>query len=73
MDLDHVEINLPTDIYVGIESRAKEKEFENTSDYVVHVLKQVLENLNSNEKPHVQLSKEQEEDVKKGLKELGYL
>lgn len=66
---DKREISISSDIYEQIENKIKGTEFNSVSKYVEYVLKQVLEKTSEKEV----YSKEEEEQVKKRLKGLGYL
>ena len=58
---------LPAELYSRIEERVKATGFSSTDDYVIFVLEEVLKD----EEPVV--SGEEEEEVKKRLRALGYL
>jgi len=62
-------ISLPTELYAKIEQRVAGTEFHSVDEYVNFVLEEVLKE----EEPETSLSKEDEEEVKKRLKALGYL
>jgi len=62
-------ISLPAEVYAKIEQRVAGMEFHSVDEYVNFVLEEVLKE----EEPETSLSKEDEEEVKKRLKALGYL
>ena len=65
---------MPEKIIEKLENKIKETNFDSISDYLIYVLKQVLEKeTESNSKREVSYSKEEEEAVKRRLKELGYI
>lgn len=59
---------LSAELYSKIEDRAKEIGFGSVDEYVIFVLEEILQ-----EEGGGTLSKEDEEEVKKRLKTLGYL
>ena len=62
-------ISLPTELYTKVEQRVASTEFHSVDEYVNFVLEEVLKE----EEPETSFSKEDEEEVKKRLKALGYL
>jgi len=64
-------ITIPPELVEKLEKRAKESEFENLSDYVSYILRQVLSKVEA-EKQEIKDTKE-EEQVKQKLRDLGYL
>jgi Arc/MetJ-type ribon-helix-helix transcriptional regulator len=62
-------ISLPTEIYTKVGQRIAGTEFQSVDEYVIFVLEEVLKE----EEPEATFSKEDEEQVKKRLKALGYL
>jgi uncharacterized spore protein YtfJ len=52
--------------------RAEKKDFENTEEYIDHLLEQIVEKIKKEEQ-NKQYSDEQEEKVKEKLEQLGYL
>jgi len=62
-------ISLPAEVYAKIEQRIAGTEFHSVDEYVNFVLEEVLKE----EEPETSFSKEDEEEVKKRLKALGYL
>jgi len=61
---------LPAELYSKIEARAKATDFGSVDEYVKFVLEEVVKEEEEEEKP---FSKEDEQEVKKRLKDLGYL
>ncbi len=61
---------LTADLYKKIEERVKVTEFNSVEEYVTFVLEEVLKDEGEEEKT---FSKEEEEEVKKRLRALGYL
>lgn len=61
---------LPAELYSQIEERVKATDFGSVEEYVRFVLEEVLKNEGEEEQA---FSKEDEEEVKKRLKALGYL
>lgn len=73
MPSKEISINLPEEVYQKLEERVKKtNEFKSLEEYIVYVLKQVVEKLSEEEQEDV-YSPEEEEEVKKRLKDLGYL
>jgi Arc/MetJ-type ribon-helix-helix transcriptional regulator len=64
-------VNLPPELYKRIKDRATATDFESVDEYVVFVLSEVLKEEGENEK--LAVDNEQEKEIKKRLKELGYL
>ncbi len=64
-------LNLPSELYDHIEERAKTTGFGSADDYVIFILEEVLKDEGKDEDRA--FSKEEEEDVKKRLKALGYI
>lgn len=60
-------------IYSVLEARAEEKDFDETDKYVKHILKQVVDKIKKEKEQSKTYSKEEEEEVKKRLRNLGYL
>ena len=61
---------LPAELYGKIEERVNVTEFGSVDEYVIFVLEEVLKDEGEEEKA---FSKEEEEQVKKRLRDLGYL
>ena len=63
-------VYLPDQLYGKIEQRIPNTEFRSVDGYVAFVLEEVLKEVEEEGKIY---SKEEEEEVKKRLRELGYL
>ena len=61
---------LPAELYDRVRKRVEATGFASVDEYVVFVLSEVLR---EDEDEEIALSEEQEEEVKKRLKSLGYL
>jgi len=61
---------LPAELYEKIGERVKSTGFDSVDEYVIFVLEEVLKD---DEEGDQAMSKEEEEEVKKRLKALGYL
>jgi len=68
----NMEITIPQTLYEKIKKRVKETGFTSVSDYVTYVLKEIISNLEEEQKKEI-FTKEEEEKVKERLKALGYL
>lgn len=62
-------VSLPAELYARVERQVAGTEFHSVDEYVVFVLGEVLKE----EEPEAAFSKEDEVEVKKRLKSLGYL
>ena len=60
-------------IYSVLEARAEEKDFDETDEYVKHILDQVVEKIKKEKQQTESYSEEEEEEVKDRLRKLGYL
>ena len=65
------EIKISDELYEKIEKNLSEYGFETVDEYVEFVLKEILEDKNSDEEQV--FSEEEEEIIKKRLRDLGYL
>ncbi len=63
-------VPIPAQLYEAIDQRVKETEFKSVEEYVTFVLEEVLKDDDEDE---VAFSPEDEEEVKKRLRALGYL
>lgn len=70
MSAEQQSVSLPAELYKAIEVRIAETEFRSVEEYVVFVLEEVLKDEEDDEIP---FSAEDEEEVKKRLRALGYL
>ena len=66
-------VEIPEHLFLTMEKHIKDKDFDSVDDYVVHILKQVASRLKVEGKSGEVMSREDEEEVKKRLKTLGYL
>ncbi len=64
-------VNLPAELYKRIKDRAAATNFESVDEYVIFVLSEVLKEEVEDEK--LAVDSEQEKEIKKRLKALGYL
>jgi len=62
---------LPAELFIQIDKRAKSTGFSSVDEYITFIIEEVLREENEEEK--VSFSKEEEEEIKKRLKGLGYL
>jgi len=69
MNEERKAVSLPAELYARVERQVAGTEFRSVDEYVVFVLEEVLKE----EEPEAAFSKEDEEEVKKRLKSLGYL
>ncbi|MFO8010210.1 MAG: CopG family transcriptional regulator [Dehalococcoidia bacterium] len=68
---DKKNVPIPAEIYDAIEQRVRETEFNSVEEYVTFVLEEVLKD--DDEEEETPFSPEDEEEVKKRLRALGYL
>ena len=68
-DKEYVNIPIPTVIVEKIKERIKNTEFNTVSEYIVFILREVLEDKDDK----TMLTEEEEAQVKLTLKKLGYL
>ena len=64
-------VSLSAELYGRIEERARDTGFSSADEYVTFVLEEVLRE--EGEETEIAFSKEEEEEVKKRLRSLGYL
>ena len=64
-------VNLPAELYERVKDRAAATKFESVDEYVIFVLSEVLKEDDESEK--LAVDSEQEKEIKKRLKALGYL
>ena len=64
-------VNLPAELYRRVKDKAAATNFESVDEYVIFVLSEVLKEEDEGEK--LAVDSEQEKEIKKRLKELGYL
>lgn len=72
MSQDHVTIKIPRKLYREIEKRVKESqsEFKNTQEYIQFILSEAVK---EDKEPETPYTPEEEEQIKKRLRQLGYL
>jgi len=63
-------VSIPAELYDAIGQRVSETEFNSVEEYVTFVLEEVLRD---DEEDEIAFSPEDEEEVKKRLRALGYL
>jgi Arc/MetJ-type ribon-helix-helix transcriptional regulator len=66
------DIKIPANLYKKLEGKIKGSEFHSVSDYVVFVLTELMA-AGGEERPGRGMTKEEEEEVKKRLRTLGYI
>jgi hypothetical protein len=71
MDEEIKTVLLPAKLYKSLEERAKASGFDSVYEYVIFILGEIVNENDSGD--HVAMSKSEEEEIKKRLKELGYL
>lgn len=62
---------LPSELYRRLEERAKSTGFGSVYEYVIFILEEALKE--GGKEKEMALTKEEEEEIKKGLRSLGYL
>ena len=70
-ELQNKTVSLPAELYSMVEERVKATRFASVEEYIIFILKEVLEEEGGVEDGA--FSKEEEEEVKKRLKALGYM
>lgn len=73
MNLLTDEISIPDDLAEELKKRAEEKGFKSLSDYVTYILRQVLSKIGADNSQTNVSSKQDEEEIKQKLREMGYL
>ena len=71
MGEDKMSVPIPSVLYDAISKRVRETEFTSVEEYVTFVLEEVLKD--DDEDEEIAFSPEDEEEVKKRLRALGYL
>jgi len=69
-NLNYTNIPIPNMIVDKIREHIKNTEFNSAADYIIFILQEVLGDKNNSP---AELTPEEEEEVKKNLKKLGYL
>lgn len=67
-----MDVEIEDQKYQILEVRAEEKGFEDTEEYIDHLLEQIVEKIRK-EKSEESYTSEQEQEVKSKLKDLGYM
>lgn len=70
---DFTNVAIPTFLVEKIKKRMEKTEFTSISNYVTYILREVISNIEAEEKERSVFSKEEEEKVKSRLKDLGYI
>ena len=70
MGVEKKNVPIPTELYDAIDQRVRETEFNSVEEYVTFVLEEVLKD---DDEEEIAFSPEDEEEVKKRLRALGYL
>lgn len=69
-----MKVEIDDSIFEVLEARAAEKEYEDTNEYIEHLLKQVVRKIKKEkEAGESSYSEEEEQKVKDRLRDLGYL
>ncbi|MBD3214538.1 MAG: CopG family transcriptional regulator, partial [Candidatus Lokiarchaeota archaeon] len=66
-------VSIPKPLAEKIKERMKGTGFSSVSSYVTYVLRQVISSIEEEEREKQAFSKEEEEQVKQRLRDLGYL
>ncbi len=69
----NITISLPEELEEKLKNKIKETDFDSVSDYLIYILKQVLEKETESSRKEQSYSEEEEQAVKRRLKELGYI
>ncbi|PLV59326.1 CopG family transcriptional regulator [Thermotoga sp. KOL6] len=67
------QVNIPDDLYEAIEKKLDEYGFKTVDEYVTFVLKEVINTDEKGSEDTDVFSEEEEEIIKKRLRDLGYL
>lgn len=67
-----VGVDIEDDKYEILKARGKEKGFDDTEQYIDHLISQIVDKI-KRETEQGDYSSEQEEEVKEKLKDLGYM
>lgn len=75
VDTEFVSIKISKDLYARVENRVKmsNEEFKNVEDYVTFLLTEVVSEADSQNADGNAYTKEEEEEIKGRLKNLGYI
>ena len=68
-------ISIPEEIVDKLERKRQETNFDSVSDYIIYILKQVISKteIETKHEKEIAPTKEEEEQIKEKLKQLGYL
>jgi hypothetical protein len=68
-----MKVEIKQNTYKLLDARADEKDFDNTEEYIQHLLDQVVERIKNEKTESSGYSDEEEKEVKDRLKDLGYM
>jgi Arc/MetJ-type ribon-helix-helix transcriptional regulator len=71
--VDYTTVSVPKPLVEKIKERMKGTGFPSVSSYVTYVLRQVLSSIEEEERSKQAFTKEEEEQVKRRLRDLGYI
>ncbi|MFW9896863.1 MAG: CopG family transcriptional regulator [Promethearchaeota archaeon] len=71
--VQHTTVSIPKPLAEKIKERMKGTGFSSVSSYVTYVLRQVLSSIESEERSKQAFTREEEEQVKQRLRDLGYI
>jgi len=66
-------ISIPVPLYDRLESMAKENNFKNIRAFIIHLIRETVSRYNAEKDGIFFLTDNDEEKIKKRLKELGYM
>ena len=72
-DAKYTTVSIPTPLAENIKNQIEGTGFNSISSYVTYVLRQVLSSMDEEERGTQAMSKEDEKEVKRRLKALGYI
>jgi Arc/MetJ-type ribon-helix-helix transcriptional regulator len=71
--VEYTTVSIPKPLAEKVKERMKGTGFSSVSAYVTYVLRQVLSSIEEEERSNQAFTKEEEEQVKQRLRDLGYL
>jgi Arc/MetJ-type ribon-helix-helix transcriptional regulator len=71
--VEYTTVSIPKPLAEKIKERMRGTGFSSVSSYVTYVLRQVLSSIEEEERSKQAFSKEEEEKVKRRLRDLGYI
>lgn len=71
--VEYTTVSIPKPLTERIKERMKGTGFSSVSSYVTYVLRQVLSSIEEDERSKQAFTKEEEEKVKRRLRDLGYI